>query len=130
MDQHQIALFMCMGSLKGFGRPSRIPRNPGWGLPLGRFGFYSAAMWIPKNEQDILTASANRSLEETVTVDAKREIPKRNSDTAVDVSALANTAGGVLLYGVDEDEGGILPFRRRLLCLANENALIRLLEQA
>lgn len=67
---------------------------------------YSAVMWIPKDEQDILTAVANQSLEETVTFDAKREIPKRNSDTAVDVSALANTAGGVLLYGVDEDEGG------------------------
>ncbi len=63
-------------------------------------------MWIPKDEQDILTAIANQSLEETVTFDAKREIPKRNSDTAVDVSALANTAGGVLLYGIDEDEGG------------------------
>jgi hypothetical protein len=63
-------------------------------------------MWIPKDEQDIITAAASGGLEESVTFDAKREIPAKNSDTAKDVAALANTAGGVLLYGVDEDTSG------------------------
>jgi predicted HTH transcriptional regulator len=52
-------------------------------------------MWIPRNEQEIEIAAENRSLEETVTFDAKREIPSKNSETAKDVSALANAAGGV-----------------------------------
>lgn len=63
-------------------------------------------MWIPKNENDIVSAVTNRSLEETLTFDAKKEIPTKNIETAKDVSALANTAGGVLLYGVDEDTNG------------------------
>lgn len=63
-------------------------------------------MWIPQNEQDIVTATANGALEETVTFDAKKEIPPKNIETAKDISALANTAGGVLLYGVDEDSNG------------------------
>jgi hypothetical protein len=63
-------------------------------------------MWIPKSEDEIVVAISNRSLEETVTFDAKREIPAKNIETAKDISALANTAGGVLLYGVDEDDTG------------------------
>jgi hypothetical protein len=65
-------------------------------------------VWIPRNEQEIESAAANRSLEETVTFDAKREIPSKNFETAKDVSALANTAGGVLLYGIGEDQHGRL----------------------
>lgn len=65
-------------------------------------------MWIPKDEQEIVSAMTNGSLEETLTFDAKREIPLKNIDTAKDVSALANTAGGILLYGVDEDSDGRL----------------------
>ena len=63
-------------------------------------------MWLPKSEQDIIAATSNRSLEETFTFDAKKEIPSKTIETAKDVSALANTARGVLLYGVDEDEQG------------------------
>jgi hypothetical protein len=63
-------------------------------------------MWIPKSEEDIEVATSNRSLSETVTFDAKREIPTKNVATAIDVSALANSSGGVLLYGVDEDSSG------------------------
>jgi len=63
-------------------------------------------VWIPRNEQEIVSAAANRSLEETVTFDAKREIPSKNFETAKDVSALANTAGRVLLYGIGEDQHG------------------------
>lgn len=63
-------------------------------------------MWIPKNEAEINNAVANNSLEETITFDAKKEIPTKNPETAKDVSAMANTAGGVLIYGIDEDENG------------------------
>ena len=63
-------------------------------------------MWIPKTEESIEVAASNRSLSESVTFDAKKEIPSKNVDTAIDVSALANTAGGVLLYGVAEDSNG------------------------
>jgi hypothetical protein len=60
-------------------------------------------MWIPKTEQEIELAVANRSLEETVTFDCKRQIPPKSFETAKDVSALANTSGGVLIYGLGED---------------------------
>lgn len=77
------------------------------GLPLFVLGVYShGLMWIPKSEQEIVAATTSRSLEETATFDAKREVPAKNIETAKDVSALANSAGGVLLYGVDEDTSG------------------------
>jgi hypothetical protein len=59
-------------------------------------------MWIPKNEQEIVDAASNRSLEETVTFDAKLDVPPKSFETARDVSALANTSVGVLIYGVGE----------------------------
>lgn len=63
-------------------------------------------MWIPKTEAEINHAVANKSLAETVIFDAKKEIPAKNPETAKDVSAMANTSGGVLIYGIDEDENG------------------------
>jgi predicted HTH transcriptional regulator len=63
-------------------------------------------VWIPRSEKEIESTVANRSLEETVTFDAKREIPSKSFETAKDVCALANTAGGVLLYGIGEDQHG------------------------
>lgn len=63
-------------------------------------------MWIPNNEQDIINAVTTNSLEETIIFDAKKEIPPKNVDVAKDVSAMANTAGGVILFGVEEDASG------------------------
>jgi hypothetical protein len=60
-------------------------------------------MWIPKTEKEIVDARANRTLEETVTFDGKRELPLKNIDMAKDISAFTNTAGGVLVYGLGED---------------------------
>lgn len=63
-------------------------------------------MWIPKNEAEIISVITSKSLEETATFDAKKEIPTKNIETAKDVSAMANSAGGVLIYGIDEDANG------------------------
>jgi len=64
-------------------------------------------MWIPKSEGEILAAIEARDLVETATFDAKEALPKQGKakDLARDVAAMAND-GGVLLYGVGEDEQG------------------------
>lgn len=80
-------------------------------------------MWIPRSEEDLVKASVTRSLEETVTFDAKKEVPTKSIETAKDVSALANTAGGVLLYGVDEDDSGC-PCLLNPIPLANQRERI------
>lgn len=60
-------------------------------------------MWQPQSEDEILTALSNGSLEETVTFEAKSEIPAKNSELAKDVAAIANTSGGVIVFGIRED---------------------------
>lgn len=65
-------------------------------------------MWIPKTEEEITDAVANRTLEETVTFEGKREISNKSIDIATDLSAFANTSGGVLIYGLAEDGHGQL----------------------
>lgn len=64
-------------------------------------------MWIPESEKEIVDVVTSGSLEESVTFDAKAELPskRRNHELAKDVAAMA-TEGGVLLYGVAEDEHG------------------------
>lgn len=63
-------------------------------------------MWIPKNESEILIATSNATLEESIIFDAKREIPPKNVDLAKDVSAFSNTAGGTIVFGIDENSSG------------------------
>lgn len=70
-------------------------------------------MWIPSSTQVIEDAIAAGTLRETQTFDGKAALPataKQNSSLAVDVAAMS-TAGGVLLYGVGEDEHGRLTVR-------------------
>jgi hypothetical protein len=64
-------------------------------------------VWIPKSERDILVAIEAGDLDETSSFDARAALPMqgKSKDLAVDVAAMAN-AGGVLLYGVGEDEHG------------------------
>lgn len=66
-------------------------------------------MWIPSSTAEIERALSSGSLVETATFDGKKELPgkKKNKDVAVDVAAMS-TEGGVLLYGVDEDEDEVL----------------------
>lgn len=64
-------------------------------------------MWIPTSAEQVERAALTKELEETSTFDAKADLPlpKKNASLAVDVAAMA-TDGGVLLYGVAEDENG------------------------
>src|SRR5688500_12553368 len=62
-------------------------------------------MWVPKSASEIEAAARANELPETPSFDAKADLPQpnRNADLAVDVAAMT-TDGGVLLYGVAEDE--------------------------
>lgn len=63
-------------------------------------------MWVPRDAEQIERAARSGELAETSSFDAKRELPansKRNADLAVDVAAMS-TDGGVLLFGVGEDQ--------------------------
>ena len=62
-------------------------------------------MWTPKTEDEILAAMAGGDLHETASFEAKRQLPEknRNIDLAIDVAAMS-TDGGVVIYGLDEDE--------------------------
>ena len=62
-------------------------------------------MWIPKTEEEIVEVVTSGSLEESAVFDAKRELPAKNKnlEIAKDIAAMA-TDGGVLIYGIAEDE--------------------------
>ena len=64
-------------------------------------------MWVPSTAQEIEDAVNAGDLEETPSFDAKLALPpsKKNIEIAKDVAAMA-TDGGVLIYGVGEDEHG------------------------
>jgi hypothetical protein len=64
-------------------------------------------VWIPRSEQEIMAAIEAGSLVETATFDAKQALPAKgkSKDLAIDVAAMAND-GGILLYGIGEDEHG------------------------
>jgi hypothetical protein len=64
-------------------------------------------MWIPRDASEIEEAVARGDLEETASFDAKADLPRpgKNASLAVDVAAMS-TDGGLLLYGVAEDENG------------------------
>src|SRR5215217_6509158 len=62
-------------------------------------------MWVPHDAAEVEEAAKRGDLEETPTFDAKVDlpVPKKNASLAIDVAAMS-TAGGVLLYGVGEDQ--------------------------
>lgn len=62
-------------------------------------------MWIPRNAQEIIEAVTAGHLQESQVFDAKRELGTNSKETAKDIAAMAND-GGVLIYGLGEDERG------------------------
>lgn len=62
-------------------------------------------MWAPRDVAELRTRLQAGTLEETTTFDGKREIPKDNASTAVDLCAMT-VQGGVIVYGVDEEPSG------------------------
>ena len=62
-------------------------------------------VWLPSSTEEIERAARAGALEETPSFDAKAALPppRKNAGLAVDVAAMS-TEGGVLLYGVAEDE--------------------------
>jgi hypothetical protein len=64
-------------------------------------------MWIPKTAEEVETAAKAGELAETPSFDAKAELPapKKNASLAIDVAAMS-TDGGVLVYGIAEDDDG------------------------
>jgi len=61
-------------------------------------------MWLPKTEAEIVNVINSGILEESDSFDAKEELSK-NQEIAKDVAAMANN-GGVIIYGMGEDERG------------------------
>jgi Schlafen, AlbA_2 len=78
-------------------------------------------MWMPSSYEEIERAIKAGNLQETEIFDAKREVPKQkpNKELAKDIVAMAND-GGVLLYGIDEDEND-QPIRSAPITLAGES---------
>lgn len=62
-------------------------------------------MWIPSSVEELRQAIAD-GLEESPWLDAKRQLGSA-AEAAKDVAAMANE-GGVLIYGVAEDDDGRL----------------------
>lgn len=64
-------------------------------------------MSFPENRDDLKRIVQER-LEETIRLEFKRELPSsgKNDDVARDVAAMANTEGGVIVYGIEQDDAG------------------------
>jgi hypothetical protein len=72
---------------------------------LDKRSVWGLGVWVPRSEDDILAAIQGGKLIENAAFDAKVALPEtgKSKDLAKDVAAMANN-GGVLLYGVGEDE--------------------------
>lgn len=64
-------------------------------------------MFPPENLED-LNLIVEQRIEETARLDFKRQLPPsgKNDDVAQDLCAMANSEGGILIYGVGEDDMG------------------------
>lgn len=60
-------------------------------------------MWYPKSVEEFETAVLAGALDESHDFDAKQQLPKSGKELAKDVAAMT-TDGGMLVYGVGEDE--------------------------
>ncbi len=64
-------------------------------------------MFVPKTLDDLRRIVKER-LEETTWLEFKRQLPGsgNNNDIAKDLAAFANAEGGVIIYGIEEDNAG------------------------
>ena len=64
-------------------------------------------MFVPETLGDLKRIVEQR-LEETTQLEFKRELPPsgKNDDLARDIAAIANTEGGVIIYGIEQDKNG------------------------
>jgi hypothetical protein len=64
-------------------------------------------MLIPQSLED-LNRIVEERLEETTRLEFKRQLPEsgKNDDLAKDLAAMANTEGGVIVYGIEQDKMG------------------------
>lgn len=64
-------------------------------------------MFIPKNLED-LTRMVEERIEESARLEFKRQLPEpgKNEHLAKDLAAMANTDGGVIIYGIEQDSTG------------------------
>jgi hypothetical protein len=64
-------------------------------------------MFVPRSLEDLKRIVEQR-LEETARLEFKRQLPEpgKNDDLAKDLAAMANTEGGVIIYGIEQDEMG------------------------
>ncbi len=64
-------------------------------------------MFIPENLEDLKRIVQER-LEESARLEFKRQLPEpgKNEDLAKDLAAMANTEGGVIVYGMEQDNMG------------------------
>lgn len=61
--------------------------------------------WIPTTEAELRALLDRSALEESAVLELKREVGSRSLEVAKDIAAMAND-GGVILYGVAEDDHG------------------------
>jgi hypothetical protein len=71
-------------------------------------------MWTPNSAYELEKLVLDGVLEEGSTLDFKKEVPSNSKELSKDVAAMAND-GGVLIYGIGEDNSGqpklLHPFR-------------------
>lgn len=76
-------------------------------------------MWLPQSAVEVVATLEDGSLFESETFDAKAEVGSKPKELAKDVAAMAND-GGVLLYGVGEDDARRPTLSKPLADLARE----------
>jgi predicted HTH transcriptional regulator len=62
---------------------------------------------LPEQSYSDLIAFLEQQVGESVTLDYKRELtgsPRSRAELCMDISALANSQGGTIIYGVDEQQ--------------------------
>lgn len=59
---------------------------------------------IPLQSLEDIEGLIKNQIEESLTLEYKEEMGNKSSDIAQDISAFANTSGGIIIYGIKEDK--------------------------